>query len=229
MGKGALAGKYQRLLRLARPAAANAVRTFDNVRSRNAFKIERNILACPNVRQWRTSCGVAERPDAFIFGGKPLDVIFESNSTARRWHSRQIALIAPSILIALTLTACGPGKNAPAAPAVNVAANDARGPLALTTEQLSRAYQEDATAAQAKYGRRQLQVTGLVQAIILNDVNEPKVQFAHNVLAILSDKKDAAQLHAGMIRAVNCTDVSKVGPTPSLRNCTVKHSVMFGN
>ena len=158
-----------------------------------------------------------------------MDETLASILSVRRWQSWQIARVALFMLIGIGLAACGPNAEAPAGAAAPLAVTQARGPLALTTEQLARAFREDEAAAQVKYSGRQLHVTGIVQKIVLENINEPKLQLSHNVLATLKDQQAAASLSTGTIITVVCEDVSKTPSGPTLKNCVVKHSPFLGN
>lgn len=157
-----------------------------------------------------------------------MDETLESISSIRRWQWPRTAPTLLFALMVLGLAACGPKSEAPPTPAAHLPASESRGPLALTTEQLARAYREDEAAAQVKYGRRQLHVTGIVQQVMLDNINAPELQLSHNVLVILNSKPAAATSNVGAIITVVCEDVSSKASVPSLLNCVVKPPLNFG-
>ena len=157
-----------------------------------------------------------------------MDETLVSILSGRRWQWWQIALVALFVPIVLGLAGCGPSSQAPAASAAHLAGNEARGPLALSTDQLAWAFKQDEAAAQVKYGGRQLHVTGMVQEVVLENINAPTLRLSHDVLAILTEKQAAASLIKGRIITVVCADVAKTPSGPTLKNCVVKHSPFLG-
>lgn len=101
-------------------------------------------------------------------------------------------------------------------------------PVVVTSLELAQAFAANEMAAQQQYGDRTLIVSGTVQSIELDFMDNPVVmlpgtdQFS-NVQASLAEESHAAAagLQKGQSVSVTCTDLSEVIGTPMLGDCTL--------
>lgn len=98
----------------------------------------------------------------------------------------------------------------------------------VSARELFRAYQANEAGAQTQYGDRVLEVSGTVQSIDLDLVNDPVVrletdnQYMSAMADLIdADKPRAASLTKGQTVTLLCEGVMEVVGSPSLRKCAI--------
>lgn len=99
-------------------------------------------------------------------------------------------------------------------------------PLAVTAQELFRAYEQNEMAAQKKYGGQPLQVEGVIESIELDFMDNPTVSlttgnmFQNVTLHFDKSYADkAAELSKGQPFVAICSEISEVIGSPQLRKC----------
>lgn len=100
--------------------------------------------------------------------------------------------------------------------------------LGVTANELYQAYEANEAAAQAQYGNQVLEVSGVVESIVLNFRDEPVIHLATSnpfysatVDLVEADKSRAAALQKGQHLIVICQGVSEMIGSPSLKGCAI--------
>lgn len=103
---------------------------------------------------------------------------------------------------------------------------DGRKPLAVTATQLFNAYKNNEATAQNYFGGRPLLVTGTVDKVSLDFMDNPIVglrtpnQFMTAQASLAEDAKgEAGNFNAGDHARLLCQDISEVVSTPMLKDC----------
>ena len=96
--------------------------------------------------------------------------------------------------------------------------------IQVTSRELAAAYEANEVAAQQSYGGRPLLVTGRVEGITLDFMDNPVVQLPGvnqflSVQATLNDEKAAAALSQGQEVRLLCQEISEVISAPMLDDC----------
>ena len=142
---------------------------------------------------------------------------------SRKWLWIILAVVGLLAVMAIA----GGGDEVDGAPAAS-AAQPSEPATAVTSLALAQAYETNEMAAQQQYGDRALAVTGIVQGIELDFLDEPVLvlnganEFM-NVQAKLADESHqaAASISKGEEVTVTCNELSEVMGTPMLSGCTV--------
>ena len=140
---------------------------------------------------------------------------------SRKWLWIVLAVIGLLIIMAMAggddTEAGGTATATPSEPAMNV-----------SSVELAQAYETNEMAAQQQYGDRSLAVTGTVQGIDLDLMDEPVLMLNGtnefmNVQAKLADESHqaAASISKGDEVTVTCTELTEIMGTPMLDGCTV--------
>jgi hypothetical protein len=132
-----------------------------------------------------------------------------------------------AVVIALAAGGGGPDNSQPPSEA-GAKKPDAPAQLSAEATDIIVAYEANEAAAQAKYGDRSLQVTGIVKAIDLDFSDKPVVHLAASadapkyLMANLTDEAQAkaASLSKGQKLTVTCSEVSEVISIPILGGCS---------
>lgn len=100
--------------------------------------------------------------------------------------------------------------------------------LKVTADELYQAYDANEAGAQARYGSRVLEVSGVVVSVDLDFMDEPVVRLATSnqfssamVDLVEADKPRASMLQKGQNLTVVCQGLSEVAGSPSLKDCAV--------
>lgn len=96
--------------------------------------------------------------------------------------------------------------------------------LAVTSQELAKAYEDNEAAAQQKYGGKPLAVTGTVTGVKLDLMDKPVVQLNGvnpflPVQGSLADKAAAANLNKDQEVTLHCEGVTEVMSMPQLKAC----------
>ena len=123
---------------------------------------------------------------------------------------------APAAALAL-LAACDGAADAPGE----------AGPPKVTAEQLGQAYAESESAAQAKYGNRDLVVAGTVTNVTVDAADHAVIRMKgsdelHDVFLTLFDEETAraAEVKRGDALTLHCEGATLVIGSPTLDGCT---------
>jgi hypothetical protein len=99
-------------------------------------------------------------------------------------------------------------------------------PLAVTAKELFNAYQSNEASAQSYFGKRKLLVSGTVDKVALDFMDNPEVllrtpnQFMSAHAALADDaKSQAGEFSPGDQLKLLCEDVSEVASIPMLKEC----------
>jgi hypothetical protein len=99
-------------------------------------------------------------------------------------------------------------------------------PVAVTVKELFNAYQANEASAQSYFGKRKLLVSGTVDKVALDFMDNPEVllktpnQFMSAHAALAADAKDqAGQYSPGDSLKLICEDVSELASIPMLKEC----------
>jgi len=129
----------------------------------------------------------------------------------------QKSALALAAALAALLTSCNETADAPA---------DA-GPLKVTAEQLGQAYAESESVAQAKYGNRDLVVTGIVTMVTADPADNAVIRMKgsdplHDVFLTLfeTEKAKASGVNRGAKLTLRCEGATLVIGSPTLDGCT---------
>ncbi len=102
-------------------------------------------------------------------------------------------------------------------------------PVKVSAVQLARAYTNNEARAQSDYGGRPLLVSGTVAGVMLDVLDDPKVQLktdnpylSAQATLIDGDKPKAKDFDKGQKVTLLCQDVSEVMSMPMLRDCAVQ-------
>jgi len=98
--------------------------------------------------------------------------------------------------------------------------------LEVTARELFNAYDANEVAAQQTYGGQRLKVTGTVQGVTLDFMDNPVVQLATSneflpVQALLDDANAAAAITKGSSISLVCEDLTEVIGAPQLGGCAI--------
>lgn len=143
---------------------------------------------------------------------------------AKKGGCLKVAGIGALVLVGLGVIGALAGGDAPAGEAPAPAAP----PLAVTAQELFDAYSANEVAAQARFDGQQIAVTGVVQDITLDLLDEPVVSLATSnqfmPVRLQFEKDDAAATGAlakGQTVTVTCGKIMEVVGTPSLDDCVL--------
>jgi hypothetical protein len=143
---------------------------------------------------------------------------------AKKSGCLKVAGFGALVLVGLGVIGALAGGDAPAGDASAPTAP----PLAVTAQELFDAYSANEVAAQARFDGQRLAVTGVVQDIALDLLDEPVVslQTSNEFMPVRAqfDKADAAATGAltkGQELTVTCGKVTEVVGTPMLDDCVL--------
>lgn len=132
----------------------------------------------------------------------------------RNQHRHRAALAAAFFLI---LTSCGGAAESPVE----------TGPLSVTAMQLGEAYAASEAQAQARYGNRDLVVTGTVTLVTTDPANNAVIRMKgsdelHDVFLTLfeGEKARAQHVEKGSRLTLRCEGATLVIGSPTLDGCT---------
>lgn len=110
----------------------------------------------------------------------------------------------------------------------NAAAEPAAPPMPVTARELAAAYEANEVAAQKKYGGQRLAVTGIVDGVDLDLLDNPVLklvgvnEFSPVQASFTKDYSDKlGELSKGQKVTITCDKLSEVIGTPMLHDCTI--------
>lgn len=121
----------------------------------------------------------------------------------------------------------GGGEEGAAGPKKAETANPAE-IVDVTASELGRAYEENEVKAQSQYGGKVLRVTGKIQSISLDFLDEPVIGLrGANEFSLVSvhleksDVEKTSELSKGQQLTVTCSELSEVIGSPQLSECVL--------
>ncbi|MFA6125060.1 MAG: SHOCT domain-containing protein [Sphingomonas sp.] len=171
----------------------------------------------------------AKQKAAVLAGTSPAPVPKKKGSMLRNGGIGCLVIIGILIVLGVIGSMGKPGSagrgNAAAGPAVT----DAPAPLKVSAVELARAYEANEARAQSDYGNRPLLVTGTVDGIDLDLVDDPKVKLrtqneflSAQATLVDADKPKARDLSKGQKITLLCQGVSEVISIPMLASCAIQ-------
>ncbi len=139
--------------------------------------------------------------------------------------------IGCGVIVVLLIIFAIIGSNAPTTTQQGTAAATAEkaAPVEVTAIELARAYQANEARAQKDYGDRPLLVTGTVDGVDLDFVDDPKVKLrtenqflSAQATLVDADKPKASDLSKGQKITLLCEGVSEVISIPMLSGCSIQ-------
>lgn len=178
-----------------------------------------------------SNCGT-EVPEGAKFCSGCGGAIGGSSTKAPEGRPAKAAPSAKSIGCAAALVIVGmiivvPMCSGPS-PTQQAIENDVTPPLPVTATELFNAYQDNEAAAQARFGGRRLEVSGIVDGVDLDILNKPIVKLVTpnqfmSAQATLTEESasSASSLAKGQKIVLHCKSVGEVIGTPMLRDCSL--------
>lgn len=146
----------------------------------------------------------------------------EKPKKSRKW----IWIAVGIVLLLIIIGSLGGEEDATNAPADGEKSTTP--PVAVTSNELGKAFEENEVAAKAKYDGKRLAVTGKIQSIELDITDDPVVnlnganEFSHVMLNFSKDQSEqTAALKKGQTVTITCDDITEALGSPILRNCTL--------
>ena len=130
------------------------------------------------------------------------------------------------ILVAGTMLLAGCGDAGAGSAGEAEAASAAEPAMEVSARDLFSAYEANEVAAQQTYGGKPLKVTGSVQGVTLDFMDNPVIQLATSneflpVQATVDDADAAASISKGTTVTVLCDELTEVIGAPQLSGCTL--------